>query len=164
MCSTYKYITTHIILHCSSLSVAICKTLFMFRFFNVWFCPLGLDTHVNNNKTYIGRNCLHFRGIWVLPDFKWVWLFSFQSSTTCFVDHCSFPLFFFWPLYCLSFFDLLLLITPLVSSSFSIHYIKYTRLVTWPGKFCLFQPAGNFLLRLESFRQQTNCNNKSCLK
>jgi hypothetical protein len=39
----------------------------------------------------------------------------------CFVDRCLH--FFFWPLYCLSFFDLRILITPLVSSSFSYNPI-----------------------------------------
>jgi hypothetical protein len=38
----------------------------------------------------------------------------------CFGDHClSFCHFFFWPLCCLSFFDIRLLITSLVSSNFS---------------------------------------------
>jgi hypothetical protein len=36
----------------------------------------------------------------------------------CFVDRCLSP--FFWPLCCLFFFDLWILITPLVSSNFSI--------------------------------------------
>jgi hypothetical protein len=36
----------------------------------------------------------------------------------CFVDHCLY--FFFWPLSCLFFFDILMLITPLVSSNFSM--------------------------------------------
>jgi hypothetical protein len=38
----------------------------------------------------------------------------------CFVDRSLiFCIFFFWPLCCLSFFDLLLLVTPLVSSNYS---------------------------------------------
>ena len=38
----------------------------------------------------------------------------------CFVDRClSFCLFFFWPLYCLLFFDLRIMITALASSNSS---------------------------------------------
>jgi hypothetical protein len=45
------------------------------------------------------------------------------SSVNCFVWHCfSFT---FWPLSCLSFFDLWLLITPLVSSNFSFFLVTY---------------------------------------
>ena len=41
-------------------------------------------------------------------------LLDLQFSVQCFVDRCLF--FFFWPLCCLSFFDLRILINPLVSS------------------------------------------------
>jgi hypothetical protein len=37
----------------------------------------------------------------------------------CFVDHCVLLFFFFWPLCCLFLFDIRILITPLVSSSYS---------------------------------------------
>jgi hypothetical protein len=41
----------------------------------------------------------------------------------CFVGHClSSPLFFLWPLCCLSFIDLQLLVTPLVSSNSSYFF------------------------------------------
>jgi hypothetical protein len=47
-------------------------------------------------------------------------LLELSFSVLCFVDQClSFLSFFFWSLYCLSFFSLPLLITPLVSSNFS---------------------------------------------
>ena len=47
-------------------------------------------------------------------------LLNLQLQVQYFVNHClSFCLFFFWPLHCLSFFELRLHITPLVSSSFS---------------------------------------------
>jgi len=43
----------------------------------------------------------------------------------CLVDRCFFLLsFFFWPLCCLFFFDIQILITPLVSSNFSLHLIN----------------------------------------
>jgi len=51
-----------------------------------------------------------------IPNFQWsscYFIFSFLCSY--FADHCPFL---FWPLCCLSF-DLLLLITPMVSSKFS---------------------------------------------
>ena len=68
----------------------------------------------------------------------------------CFVDSClSFLSFFFWPLCCLSFFDLRILITPLVFSNSSVCLLKrdivsnlfWSVIVVWPSVcwlFCLF--------------------------
>ena len=44
--------------------------------------------------------------------------------------------FFFWPLYCLSFFDVRILITPLVSSNSSLFYVYVLYIVACP--FALF--------------------------
>jgi len=44
----------------------------------------------------------------------------------CFVDRClSFCVFFFWPLCCLFFYDIRILITALVSSNSSVCYFEY---------------------------------------
>ena len=54
-----------------------------------------------------------------LPVFSGVRVTRFLVSCVCFVDHyLSFCTFSFWPLCCL-FFDIQILITPLVSSNFS---------------------------------------------
>ena len=68
---------------------------------------------------YWSRNCLSFRSTWVHPQFL-EWGHVTQSLVLC-VMFCRslFVLlsFLFWPLCCLSFFDLQILITPLVSSN-----------------------------------------------
>ena len=48
------------------------------------------------------------------PDFSWVHVTRSSVLCVCFVDHCL--SFFFWPLCCLFFFDIQILITPIVSS------------------------------------------------
>jgi hypothetical protein len=55
------------------------------------------------------------------PDVR-VLLNLFSSYEQCLTDHClSFFSFLYWPWYCLPFFNLLRLITTLVSSNFSSH-------------------------------------------
>ena len=52
-------------------------------------------------------------------------LFNLQFSVQCFVDHClSFCPFSVWPIYCLSFFDIKLLVTPVVSHCMSYFDIR----------------------------------------
>ena len=71
-------------------------------------------SHVLSGTAYPSSTWLHLQFLvrFVLLDL----LFSLY----CFVDHY----FFFWPLYFLSFYDVQLLITPLVSSNFSCYSWK----------------------------------------
>ena len=56
------------------------------------------------------------------PDFSGVRVTRSLVLNVCFVDRClSFCIFSFWPLCCLFFFDIRILITPLVSSNSSYH-------------------------------------------
>ena len=61
-----------------------------------------------------------FRSTWIHPLFYWGWSHSIFSFLCMFCRSLFVLLsFFFWPLCCLSFFDLWILITPLVSCSSS---------------------------------------------
>ena len=75
----------------------------------------------------ISRNCLHFWGTWIHPQFSvgmCYSIFRFLCSVLWIIDcpfpfgHCIVCSSVFWPLYCLSFDLRLHLITPLVSSNF----------------------------------------------
>ena len=66
------------------------------------------------------RNCLHFRKAWTYPAFQRFYVarslvFCVMFCRSLFVLLSSF----FWPLHCLSFFDLRVLISPLISSNLS---------------------------------------------
>ena len=67
-----------------------------------------------------------------LPVFSGVRVTRSLVLCVCFVDHCLTFFFFSWPLCCLSFFDLHILITPVVSSNssprweFWVHKISVT--------------------------------------
>ena len=66
------------------------------------------------------RNCLHFRKTWAYPAFQRFYVA--RSLVFCVMfcrSLCVLLSFFFWSLYCLSFFDLRVLISPLISSNFS---------------------------------------------
>ena len=77
--------------------------------------------------------------------FSWVRFTRSLVLCVCFVDRCfSFGIFFFWSLCCLFFFDLRILITPLVSSNSSGYRTslnKWRNLTTYsfmdPNHFCL---------------------------
>ena len=58
-----------------------------------------------------------------IPGFQWGSCYSIFSFICMFVDRCL--SFFFWPLCCLFFFDIQILITPLVSSNSSYKFVKY---------------------------------------
>ena len=82
----------------------------------------GLDTinHVNpvRDLCYWSRNCLPFRSTWIHPRFSVGSCYLILILCVCFVYRClSFCPFFIWPLYFLSFFDLRILITHLISLS-----------------------------------------------
>ena len=84
-------------------------------------------------KNFIAKCCIEYTSLWAGFELTTTVMISIDCtgscksnyhtittttapSVLCSVDYCL--CFFFWPLYCLSF-DLLLLITPLVSSNFS---------------------------------------------
>ena len=58
------------------------------------------------------------------PVFSWIRVTRSLVLCVCFVDRClPFCTFFLWPLCCLFFFDIRILITPLVSSNSSYNYL-----------------------------------------
>ena len=67
----------------------------------------------------------------------------------CFVDHCLY--FFFWPLCCLFFFDLRILITSLVSSNSSSNDTKHFCIVIW---------TNNTKLDISLWRKGLNCDDQ----
>jgi hypothetical protein len=77
---------------------------------------------------YWSGNCLHFWSTWVHPWFL-VGFVLLIFSFMCMFCRSLFVLlyFFFWPLCCLFFFDIQILITPLVSSnsSYQIKHYKF---------------------------------------
>ena len=76
---------------------------------------------LNPGLIVIILNCLLFRSTWVHPRFlvgSCCLIFSFLCSVLLIIVCTFVP---FWPLYCLFFFDLRIMIIPLVSSSFSYH-------------------------------------------
>jgi hypothetical protein len=77
--------------------------------------------NANDGCLQWSRNCLLLWSIWVhhrVLVWSWCSIFSFLCGV------CRlFPVCFFWPLWCLSFLDSRLLITPLVSLSFSYYLL-----------------------------------------
>jgi hypothetical protein len=77
----------------------------------------------------LSRNFLPFRSTWVHPGFLVGSCFSIFSFICMFCKFLFVLLFFFiWPLCCL-FFDLRILITPLVSSNSSRNRLRHSRLI-----------------------------------
>ena len=106
------------------------------------------EAHIVNNSTTVAtsgtRTAYSSRPQEFTPKFSWgsCWSFFsiFSSYVQCFVDHdLSLLSYLFWPLYCLSFY--FILVTPLVSPSISfdikqqwnqsIHIILITRQINW---------------------------------
>ena len=80
------------------------------------------------------RNCLPFRSTWVHPRLFVRCVTRSLVLYVCFVDRClSFCTFFFWPLCCLLFFYIRILITHLVSSNSSLLYVPHS----WKPVTCL---------------------------
>jgi hypothetical protein len=76
------------------------------------------------------RNCLPFRSIWIHPQFLVGSCYSIFSFICIFCRSLFVLLyFFFWPLCCLFYFDIRILITPLVSSNSSCTHLRLLRLV-----------------------------------
>ena len=80
---------------------------------------IGVNKNVKytNLETLVKQELLTFRSAWVHSRLTLRSFLTFQFSVWCFEDHSV--SFYFWPLYSLSFYDLRLLITPLVSTNIS---------------------------------------------
>ena len=108
----------HILCNSCSL-VYLFPTTFRLFAFPICFPPFAL----NQISTQSSSSFVQFRQCYVIllftPGVQWGSCYSINSFVcVCFVDRClSFCPFFFWPLCCLSFFELRILIIPLVSSS-----------------------------------------------
>jgi hypothetical protein len=78
----------------------------------------GFVTRLTRRASLVKQNCIPFRSISFLY-LLFINFFIIRSFVlcVCFVDRCL--SFFFWPLCCLLFLDLRILITPLVSSNSS---------------------------------------------
>jgi hypothetical protein len=106
-----------------------------------WHVPIMINVWTNTMVSLgymIMKNCLPFWSTWVCPPlFSWVSCYSIFSFTCmCMFCRLLFVLlyFFFWPLLCLSFFKLRILITPLVSSNSSYTIMKK---LTYSRKCCI---------------------------
>ena len=84
-----------------------------------FLCYCFINQHVQPLYYLWIRNCLPFRSTWVHPRFEWGSCYSVFSFMCMF---CK-SFFVFWPLCCLFFFDLRILITSLVSSNSSYVYL-----------------------------------------
>ena len=92
-----------------------------FNFFNKPLQYISIGSYKKKEKTtYMwDRNWLLFRSTWVhLRCFVRFVLFNLYFSVLCFIYHFVPLSFFTWPLHCLYFFNLRLMITVLVSSNF----------------------------------------------
>ena len=79
----------------------------------------GFVTRLTRRVPLVEQNCLPFRSTRVHPRFFGVRVTRSLDLYVCFVDRCLSFCTFFWPLYCLFFFDIRFLIAPLVSLNFS---------------------------------------------
>jgi hypothetical protein len=94
-------------------------------------CPLldwktNMSNYINTTDVTRGGGTAHPSGTPLSSPlvFSWVRVTLSLVLCVCFVDRCLY--FIFWPLCCLFFFDIRILITPLLSSNSS--YIEYLQL------------------------------------
>ena len=114
------------------------KIIWKFNGFQLWVIFPFEFRH--NDETRIIRRVLYVKQeLLTLPQHQWMLpvLIGFVFlifGFLCVVCRSLFVLlsFFFWPLYCLSFFNLRLLMTPLVSFGHCIVYLSSTHGFWWP--------------------------------
>jgi hypothetical protein len=83
-----------------------------------------------------------------IPGFSGVRVTRSLVLYVCFVDRClSFCAFFFWPLCCLFFFDIRILISPLVSSNSSYRHSR-----TLLHKIYIYNPIIEYILNFVSYQ------------
>jgi hypothetical protein len=106
------------------------------------------------------RNTLHT----ILSDIVCKWFSEVRVTRSlvlcvCFVDRCLFvcPFLFFWPLCCVSYFDLRILITPLVSSNYS-----YSRSVVFSRHSCFLNDKNERHNIIEIMLNVTRSKHNKC--
>jgi hypothetical protein len=101
---------------------------------------------LNPGLIVIILNSLLFRSTWVHPWFlvgSCCLIFSFLCNVLLIIVCTFVP---FWPLYCLFFFDLRIMIIPLVSSAFHIADLCYILCITWTYYYTFYIHAITFIL------------------
>ena len=81
----------------------------------------GLFTRYTRQVPLVEQELFPFRSTWFTPDYLWGSCYSILSFMCMFCRSLLILFsFFFWPLCCLFLFDIRILITPMVSSNFSL--------------------------------------------
>jgi hypothetical protein len=88
----------------------------------------GVVTRYTRRVPLVEQELFPFRSTWFTPDYLWGSCYSILSFMCMFCRSLLILFsFFFWPLCCLFLFDIRILITPMVSSNFSLKGVSRSR-------------------------------------